>query len=57
MKKLLTVLLVALLTISMAACGEKTNGGDTDTKKKVAVLLPYIGDQSYFDTLNNGNFN
>ena len=54
MKKLLTVLLVALLTISMAACGEKTNGGDTDTKKKVAVLLPYIGDQSYFDTLNNG---
>ena len=34
MKKLLTVLLVALLTISMAACGEKTNGGDTDTKKK-----------------------
>lgn len=53
MKKLLTVLLVVLLALSMTACG---NNGETekDEKKKVAVLLPFTGDQSYFDTLAKG---
>ncbi len=55
MKKILTVLLVVLLALSVAACGSK--GGNDEpvaTKKKVAVLLPFTGDQSYFDTLANG---
>lgn len=54
MKKLLTVLLVVLLALSMTACGSKEDGPKADEKKKVAVLLPFTGDQSYFDTLAKG---
>ncbi len=60
MKKFLTILLVVLMSFSMIACSsddadDDTTGGDeTEETFSVAVLLPYIGDQSYFDTLNNG---
>ena len=57
MKKLLTILLVVLMAFSFAGCG-KEGGGDTpkpaDDVKKVVVLLPFTGDNSYFDTLARG---
>ena len=61
MKKLLTVLLSLVLVFSLTACSSNnstpTDDGNNDepvaekTGTKVAVLLPFIGDQSYFDTL------
>ncbi len=63
MKKLLTVLLALLLVVSLTACSkgneEPTPSGEGDTpaevtKKKVAVLVPFTGDNSYFDTLARG---
>ncbi|MFV0552447.1 MAG: BMP family protein [Anaerorhabdus sp.] len=62
MKKLLAVLLVALLAIGIVGCSEKPATTDpTATDKpegektiKVALLLPYIGDQSYFDIVYSG---
>ncbi|MBR2746416.1 MAG: BMP family ABC transporter substrate-binding protein [Erysipelotrichaceae bacterium] len=57
MKKLLTILLVVLMAFSFAGCG-KEGEGDTpkpaDDVKKVVVLLPFTGDNSYFDTLARG---
>ena len=50
MKKVLSVFLALILTLSLAACGpEKVAGGEKVWK--VAVLLPYIGDQSYYDAV------
>ncbi len=58
MKKLLSVLLAALMVFALAGCGN--GGGETPTGNdepvddgitKVAVLLPYRGDQSYYDTV------
>lgn len=59
MKKLLTVLLAVLMVLALAACGSKTETTEpttdtTDDGIKVAVLLPFVGDQSYFDTLARG---
>lgn len=58
MKKLLAVLLAALMVFSLVGCGEKETGNDTpDTQEdtlKVVMLLPYTGDQSYFDTMKRG---
>jgi basic membrane protein A len=63
MKKLLTVLLALFLVVSLTACSKgnddatPSDGGDTPaetTKKKVAVLVPFTGDNSYFDTLARG---
>lgn len=67
MKKFLKYCLVAVMTLGLAACSsgnggeadKPSNGGDTptpagDEKLKVALVLPYIGDQSYFDITNNG---
>ena len=55
MKKLLTILLSLLMVLGLAACG---NGGGNEpeptedkTGINIAVLLPFTGDQSYFDTL------
>ena len=65
MKKLLTVLLAALMVFALVGCGKKeetpapADGGDAapaaedDGVTKIAVLLPFTGDQSYFDTLAN----
>ena len=53
MKKVLSVFLALILTLSLAACGpEKVAGGEKVWK--VAVLLPYIGDQSYYDAVEAG---
>ena len=56
MKKLLSLLLVAVLALSLVACG----GTDTPDSKdegsdvtKVAILLPHVGDQSYLDIVAN----
>lgn len=62
MKKLLMMFVVLCLSLGLFACGKKTEeapvseGGDNTEAKvfKVAVLLPFVGDQSYFDTLNEG---
>ncbi len=60
MKKFLQVLLVSLLAVSLVACGSKEtpapNQGGDDVKEpiKVALILPYIGDQSYFDVTYRG---
>lgn len=61
MKKLLKVLLTCLMIVGLTACGGgSSNGGSgsgsasTNEKKKVVVLLPFTGDQSYFDTLARG---
>ena len=57
MKKLLKIALVALLTLSVFGCSkqEQPNGGDTTSDvKKVVVLIPFTGDNSYFDTLARG---
>lgn len=61
MKKFLKVLLVSLLALSLAACGNKTDdtpdtpvGGDEKEVTRVALLLPYVGDQSYFDVTYAG---
>jgi basic membrane protein A len=62
MKKLLSILLAVLMVVTLAAC-TKPDGGDkpdptptpapADEGVKIAVLLPFTGDQSYFDTLAN----
>jgi basic membrane protein A len=56
MKKLFVILVSLLLVFSMAGCTSKEEepAPVEDETLKVAVLLPFIGDQSYFDTLNNG---
>lgn len=54
MKKFISILLALSLMFSMAACGNKdTKENEDDGEKiwKVAVLLPYIGDQSYYDAV------
>ena len=60
MKKLLSILLAVLMVFSLAACnkGGEQGGNDPepapeDDVTKIAVLLPFTGDQSYFDTLAN----
>ncbi len=59
MKKLLTLALALLLACSLFGCTKTENqpeGGDEPTEKtyKVAMLIPFIGDQSYFDTMEKG---
>lgn len=65
MKKILSLLLVAFLTLGLAACGGGEKPAPTTTPDngegmadrevtKVALLLPYIGDQSYFDVTARG---
>lgn len=58
MKKFLAVLLATLTVLSLAGCAKGGNDEPTTTDDektyKVAVLLPFIGDQSYFDTIEKG---
>lgn len=55
MKKILAILLAVALVFTLVACGSGTQDPGTDKKVyKIALLLPYIGDQSYFDSINNG---
>jgi basic membrane protein A len=51
MKKLLTVLVVALLATGLTACAPKK---EPEATVKVALLIPFRGDQSYFDVVANG---
>jgi len=57
MKKLLTVLLSLLVVLSLAGCAGNNGGGnepaptEDDGTTKIAVLMPFRGDQSYWDTL------
>ena len=59
MKKLLTILLAVLMLVALAGCGKKEETPveptptEDDGSVKIAVLLPFTGDQSYFDTLAN----
>ena len=57
MKKLLSLLLVAVLALSMAACGGTTTP-DTDESgddvTRIALLIPHRGDQSYMDVTAHG---
>lgn len=64
MKKLTSLLLTGVMALSLAGCGSDTTTtttGDTSTTTEtsgdvvsIALLLPYVGDQSYFDVTNNG---
>ncbi len=57
MKKILKIALVLFLACSLFACKkeeEPTPQGGGDDIVKVAVLLPFTGDNSYFDTLARG---
>lgn len=54
MKKVLKLALVVLLAFSMVACNQGGNQGGSDKTVKVAVLLPFTGDNSYFDTVARG---
>ncbi len=51
MKKILQVLLVLLMVTGLTACGTT---GKSASKLKIALLIPFRGDQSYFDTTANG---
>ena len=59
MKKFLSVLLAALMVFTLAGCNKNSgNGGNTpeptpvdDGVTKIVVLIPYGGDQSYYDTI------
>ena len=61
MKKFLSLLLAAMLVMSMAACGtdtpasDDTPAGDDEVSEvtSVRILLPHIGDQSYMDVTAN----
>ena len=57
MKKLLALLFSVLMVLSLTACGSNTNeptNTDGNEATRVALLLPYVGDQSYFDVTYNG---
>ena len=63
MKKLLAVLLALLMVFTLAGCSGDAatdapaadEGGETVAEDiKVAVLIPFLGDNSYFDTVGNG---
>lgn len=63
MKNLMKVALAALLALGLTACASDKKeeaaapAGNTETtaeEVKIAVLLPFTGDQSYFDTLARG---
>ena len=57
MKKLFKLAVVLLLAMTMFGCsGQEGEEQEQPEEKvfKVAVVLPWIGDQSYFDTVNAG---
>ena len=56
MKKLFKLAVVLLMTLTMFGCSGTTDETEEPEAKvyKVAFILPFIGDQSYFDTVNAG---
>lgn len=55
-KNILAILVVLTLAFSAVACGQKAPDKTKDGEKiwKIAVLLPYTGDQSFLDSVNDG---
>ncbi len=64
-KKLAALILAAVMMLSLVACGGggsnnggntsgATSGGDSEKTYKIALLIPYLGDQSYYDTTAAG---
>ena len=63
MKKLLSVLLCAVMVLSLAACGKKENaptpgpdpnGGDADGLNVALVVAGKLGDRSFYDSSKEG---
>ena len=62
MKKLLSVLLCAVMVLSLAACGKKDdapiddagNGGDADGLTVALVVAGKLGDRSFYDSSKEG---
>lgn len=63
MKKLLSVLLCAVMVLSLAACGKKENaptpgpdpnGGDADGLTVALVVAGKLGDRSFYDSSKEG---
>ncbi|NLJ58754.1 MAG: BMP family ABC transporter substrate-binding protein, partial [Tissierellia bacterium] len=55
MKKLLSLLLVAVMVLSLAACGQQGPAASGDEPYKAALLLNgTLGDKSFFDSANEG---
>lgn len=52
MKKFLKMLLAATMVLGLTACGGKKD--DEGEKVRIALILPYFGDQSYFDVTKQG---
>ena len=60
MNKITKLVLGSVVALSMVGCGSNTDSktsttaSDTGDKTKISLILPYIGDQSYFDTTYKG---
>lgn len=61
MNKISKLVLGSVVALSMVGCGSKTDSKSSTTasesgdKTKISLILPYIGDQSYFDTTYKGH--
>lgn len=57
MKKLLKIVLALSMVLALCSCSKKeettptVDGGEGEDQLKIAILIPYRGDQSYFDTI------
>ncbi len=60
MNKITKLVLGSVVALSMVGCGSKsdskasTTASNSGDKTKISLILPYIGDQSYFDTTYKG---
>ena len=60
MNKISKLVLGSVVALSMVGCGSKsdskssTTASESGDKTKISLILPYIGDQSYFDTTYKG---
>lgn len=57
MKRIAALVLAMVMMLSLAACGGKEQGDTQNGDGKsysIALLVPYLGDQSYYDTTNTG---
>lgn len=56
MKRIAALILAMVMMLSLAACSSSdSEGGSSDGETyNIALLVPYLGDQSYYDTTNAG---
>ena len=60
MKKYLSLLLTGVMTLGLTACSSSSSAAASSTAAaetevtRIALVLPYVGDQSYFDVTYNG---